>query len=171
MALYPSTIPIPQMTPDQLWASYIRPMGAGAVAASGLITLIKTLPTIFAALTAGMKDVRAKRESTPAMSRTERDLSMQVVVGGSVVILAMMWAFLTFKPVPGAQTGLFSNLLAATFRDRVRIFVRDGGVAHQRADRQLVESDQRHDDRDADGHLRGVSGDPAGRRALTPCWR
>src|SRR5580658_5071499 len=60
-ALYPSTIPIPQMTPDQLWASYIRPMGAGAVAASGLITLIKTLPTIFSALSAGLKDVRAKQ--------------------------------------------------------------------------------------------------------------
>src|SRR5579863_6930147 len=50
-ALYPSTIPIPQMTPDQLWGTYIRPMGAGAVAASGLITLIKTMPTIVAALT------------------------------------------------------------------------------------------------------------------------
>src|SRR6202011_5210797 len=58
--LYPSTVPIPQMTPDQLWASYIRPMGAGAVAASGLITLIKTLPTIFSALSAGLNDMRAK---------------------------------------------------------------------------------------------------------------
>ena len=51
----------PQMSPDQLWASYIRPIGAGAVAASGLITLIKTLPTIFSALSAGVKDVRAKQ--------------------------------------------------------------------------------------------------------------
>src|SRR5437879_13793169 len=33
-ALYPSTVPIPQMTSDQLWSSYIRPMGPGAVAAS-----------------------------------------------------------------------------------------------------------------------------------------
>ena len=45
--LYPCTIPIPQMTPDQIWSSYIRPMGAGAVAAAGLITLMRTLPTIF----------------------------------------------------------------------------------------------------------------------------
>jgi uncharacterized oligopeptide transporter (OPT) family protein len=74
-ALYPSTVPIPQMTPDQLWASYIRPMGAGAVAASGLITLIKTMPTIFAALTAGLKDVRAKQESLTVAARTERDSS------------------------------------------------------------------------------------------------
>ena len=115
VALYPSTIPIPQMSPDQLWATYIRPMGAGAVACSGLITLIKTMPTIFAALTAGLKDVRAKRESMPAMSRTERDLSMKVVVVGSIAIMAMIWAFLTLKPVPGAQTGLFANLFAALF--------------------------------------------------------
>ncbi len=114
-ALYPSTIPIPQMTPDQLWASYIRPMGAGAVAASGLITLIKTLPTIFSALTAGLKDVRAKQADMPAASRTERDISMRMVVVGSAVIMVMIWAFLTFKPIPGAQTGLFSNLLAAAF--------------------------------------------------------
>jgi putative OPT family oligopeptide transporter len=114
-ALYPSTIPIPQMTPDQLWATYIRPMGAGAVAASGLITLIKTLPTIFSALSAGLKDVRAKQADAPAASRTERDMSMRVVVVGSAVIMVMIWAFLTFKPIPGAQTGLFSNLLAAGF--------------------------------------------------------
>ncbi|HXW62653.1 MAG TPA: oligopeptide transporter, OPT family [Candidatus Acidoferrales bacterium] len=114
-ALYPSTVPIPQMNPDQLWATYIRPMGAGAVAASGLITLIKTLPTILAALRAGLKDVRAKQESMPAVRRTERDLSMNIVIGGSIVIMAMIWAFLRFKPVPGAQAGAFSNLIAAFF--------------------------------------------------------
>ena len=114
-ALYPSTVPIPQMTPDQLWASYIRPMGAGAVSASGLITLIKTMPTIFAALTAGLKDVRAKQESLTATARTERDISMRVVLVGSVALIAMMWALLKFKPIPGAQTGSFANLMAAIF--------------------------------------------------------
>ena len=113
--LYPSTVPIPQMTPDQLWASYIRPMGAGAVAASGLITLIKTLPTIFSALAAGLKDVRAKQTETSVASRTDRDLSMRVVLVGSAAILAMMWALLKFKPIPGAQTGAFANLIAAVF--------------------------------------------------------
>ena len=42
--IYPGTIPIPQMTPDQIWGTYIRPMGAGAVAAAGLITLCRTFP-------------------------------------------------------------------------------------------------------------------------------
>ena len=114
LALYPSTVPIPQMSPDQLWAAYIRPMGAGAVAASGLITLVKTLPTIYAALTAGLKDVRAKQALTTA-ARTERDMSMRVVLTGSLVLLVMMWALLKFKPIPGAQTTWFANLVAAIF--------------------------------------------------------
>jgi uncharacterized oligopeptide transporter (OPT) family protein len=113
--LYPSTVPIPQMTPDQLWASYIRPMGAGAVAASGLITLIKTMPTIFSALTAGLEDMRKSREGAAEANRTERDLPIRFVLIGSVVLLAMMWALLRFKPVPGAQTGAFANLIAAIF--------------------------------------------------------
>jgi putative OPT family oligopeptide transporter len=117
VALYPSTVPIPLMTSDQLWASYVRPMGAGAVAAAGVITLAKTLPTIWSALRAGLKDVRAGAAAggAPAVSRTERDLSMKVVVFGSIAVLAMMWALLTFRPIPGAQTSFIGNVAAAVF--------------------------------------------------------
>src|ERR1700687_5957214 len=104
------------MSPDQIWSSYIRPIGAGAVAAAGLITLIRTLPTIVSALTTGLKDVRAQRElggTAPQAGRLERDLPMKFVLIGSVVLVALIWALLTFKPIPGASTGLFSNLAAA----------------------------------------------------------
>jgi putative OPT family oligopeptide transporter len=112
--IYPSTIPIPLMTPDDLWGSYIRPMGAGAVAAAGLITLLRTLPTIISALRAGLKDVRAEGAGVAATtSRIERDLPMRAVLFGSLVIVALMWCLLTFRPIPGAQTGMISNLLAA----------------------------------------------------------
>jgi len=55
--IYPGTVPIGDMSPDQLWRTYIRPMGAGGVAAAGLITLMKTIPTIVGALKAGFKDL------------------------------------------------------------------------------------------------------------------
>lgn len=113
VALYPSTIPIPQMTPDQLWSTYIRPMGAGAVAAAGLITLVKTVPTIVSALTAGLKDVRKESGSTAGGTRTERDMPIKFLIFGSIGIVVLMWLMLTFRPIPGAQTSLFSNLLAA----------------------------------------------------------
>jgi len=112
--IYPSTVPIPQMTPDEIWRSYIRPMGAGAVAAAGLITLLRTLPTIISALRAGIKDVRAEGVgAVGGSSRTETDVPMRVVVLGSLVIVAMMWVLLTFFPMQGAATRWFHNLFAA----------------------------------------------------------
>ncbi|MFB3916699.1 MAG: OPT family oligopeptide transporter [Terriglobales bacterium] len=110
--LYPGTIPISQMSPDAIWAAYIRPMGAGAVAAAGVITLAKTIPTIIAALKGGAKSAAGEQV---ARVRTENDLSNAWTIGGSVVLLIAMWAMLTFKPVPGAYTSLSANLLAAIF--------------------------------------------------------
>jgi putative OPT family oligopeptide transporter len=113
--IYPSTIPIPQMTPDDIWRSYIRPMGAGAVAAAGLITLLRTMPTIISALRAGLKDVRAEGGGSAAASRIDRDVPMRWVIVGSIVIIAMMWVLLTFHPMQGAETRWYQNLLAGIF--------------------------------------------------------
>jgi putative OPT family oligopeptide transporter len=114
-AIYPSTVPIAQMTSDQLWQYYIRYIGAGAVAAAGLITLVKTLPTIIAALTAGAADLRKSRAAgqPAAVGRTSRDLKITVVLAGSAAMVLFVWSLLTFKPVPGAPTGVFANLLAS----------------------------------------------------------
>jgi len=114
--IYPSTIPIAQMSPDQIWGSYIRPMGAGAVAAAGLITLLRTLPTIISALRAGLKDVRAEGAGqSTASSRIDRDVPMRWVIVGSIVIIAMMWVLLTFHPMKGASTYWYQNAFAAVF--------------------------------------------------------
>lgn len=111
-AIYPGTVPISQMSPSDLWRTYVRPMGAGAVAASGLITLLKTLPTIIGALTAGVKTL-GKNAAMSSSKRTERDLPMSVVVGGSALLVLLMFLFLTLKPVPGAQVGWLANLAAS----------------------------------------------------------
>jgi putative OPT family oligopeptide transporter len=114
--IYPSTIPIPLMTPDDLWRSYIRPMGAGAVAAAGLITLLRTLPTIVSALTAGMKEGRVEGAGTStSTSRVDRDTPMKLVVVGSILIVVMMWTLLTFHPMQGAATLWYQNLFAGIF--------------------------------------------------------
>jgi putative OPT family oligopeptide transporter len=114
--IYPSTIPIPLMTPDDLWRSYIRPMGAGAVAAAGLITLLRTLPTIISALRAGLKDARTQGAGEAAgASRIEREVPMRWVIVGSILIVAMMWVLLTFHPMQGAATAWYQNIFAGVF--------------------------------------------------------
>ena len=111
--VYPGTIPIAQMGPSQLWSTYIRPMGAGAVAAAGLITLLKTMPTILNALTAGFRNMRPGSAEKKKPIRTEDDLSMSIVVIGSFLLVVIMFLFLQFKPVPGAFVGWGANLAAS----------------------------------------------------------
>jgi putative OPT family oligopeptide transporter len=112
--IYPGQVPVEQMGPSDLWTTYIRPMGAGAVAASGLITLLRTLPTILSALTSGIKTMRPAAGAAAAKPiRTENDLSMGVVLLGSLAIVACMFIFLEFKPVPGAFVGWAANLAAS----------------------------------------------------------
>ena len=113
--LYPSTIPVRNMTPGQLWESYIRPMGAGAVAMAGLITLMKTMPTIVSALRSGMKDIRSQQAGAAAGGRLERDIAMKWVVLGSLAIIVVMWLMLTFNPIAGARTSAFENIVASFF--------------------------------------------------------
>jgi putative OPT family oligopeptide transporter len=114
--LYPGTVLITQMSPSDLWRTYVRPMGAGAVAAAGLITLLRTLPTIVSALTQGFKKASHAAGASAASARparTENDLPPLVVFGGSALLILLMFLFLEFKPVPGAQVGALANFAAA----------------------------------------------------------
>lgn len=113
--VYPGTVPIAQMGPSDLWATYIRPMGAGAVAAAGLITLLRTLPTIAGALASGFRNLRPSAPGTAKPLRTEDDLSMRTVVLGSLGVILFTFLFLQFKPVPGAYVGVLPNIAAALF--------------------------------------------------------
>ena len=116
--LYPGTILIRDMTPSDLWKTYVRPMGAGAVATAGLITLCRTLPTIVSALAEGLRSMQSTRSAANVTSskqplRTEHDLPMSVVLGGSILLVALMFLFLQFHPVPGAQVGPLANFAAS----------------------------------------------------------
>jgi uncharacterized oligopeptide transporter (OPT) family protein len=116
--IYPGTIPIADMGPMDLWRSYIRYIGAGAVAAAGLITLMKTMPTIISALKAGMSTMQAERAGSTGGAtideggRTNRDLPMTLVLAGSAAIVLAVWTLLTVMPVPGAPTSAFHNAIA-----------------------------------------------------------
>jgi len=111
--LYPGTVPIKDMSPSDLWSTYVRPMGAGAVAAAGLITLLRTAPTIFGALTQGLRNIGNKNAAAKRPSRVEHDLPPIGVFGGSLLLVLLMFLFLEFKPVPGAQVSALANLAAA----------------------------------------------------------
>ena len=89
-----------------IYRAYIRQIGAGAVAAGGFITLIKTIPTIISSFQGRISSMKEKGAALSETKRTERDLDIKVVLWGSVALLLIM-ASLPF--IPGEN--VFSRLL------------------------------------------------------------
>ena len=73
---------------DAIYRAYIRQIGAGAVAAGGMITLIKTIPTIISSFKESIASVKNKTEG--AVSRTDKDLSIKIVLFGSIALVVLM---------------------------------------------------------------------------------
>ena len=89
-ALPPGNVPIGQMGPDDIRGAYVLYIGAGAVAAGGIISLFRSLPTIWHGLKGGLSDLRGGQSAASNMPRTDQDLSMKIVVGGVFALLAMI---------------------------------------------------------------------------------
>jgi putative OPT family oligopeptide transporter len=92
--LYPGIKPINQMKDIDIWRTYIRYIGAGAVAAGGIISVFKSLPLILSSIQAGLRDIRRIRGVAGSEEargpRTERDLPLLVVGGGSLALVALI---------------------------------------------------------------------------------
>jgi len=113
--LYPAQKLISQMSVGEIYVAYIRPMGAGAVAAAGLITLIKTIPTIVNALRAGLADLQKGAAAVLSARRTDSDLSIRTALLGTVLMLVTMVCYLVVKPVPGTNPSLIADIVAGVF--------------------------------------------------------
>jgi putative OPT family oligopeptide transporter len=103
---------IAQMSPDQIRANYVRYIGAGAVAAAGLITLIRTLPTIAAAFRESFKSLKDLKAGVQPI-RTERDLPITWVIVGSIALVVIV---AVLPQLPGHFPGtLLMGLLVVVF--------------------------------------------------------
>lgn len=96
--IFPGTDPISSMAPGDLWGSYIKYIGAGAVAAGGMISLIKTFPLIIRTFKQAMASMSKKHASSSL--RTEQDLPMPLLLGTIVVIAILIWLVPTFPVNP-----------------------------------------------------------------------
>ncbi len=94
LVIYPATISIGELVAEKgawgLWSNYIRYVGAGAVAAGGILSLIKSLPTIIRTFRDAIKGLR-KGSDIDESIRTNRDISMKVLLLILVVIALIMW--------------------------------------------------------------------------------
>ena len=94
---------IKNMSPDQIRSDYVLYIGAGAVAAGGLISLVRAMPMIWKGLTAGLTGMGKGSSVADETLRTERDIPMKWVIMGCLAIIAIITA----------ATPLHMNLLGA----------------------------------------------------------
>ncbi len=103
----PADTLISQMSSSAMWGSYIRYIGAGAVAAAGLISLIKSLPLIARTFKDAMRDLKGGRQASTL--RTDQDLPMNAVILGVLATCVVLWL------VPAVPVSLVGALLIAVF--------------------------------------------------------
>ena len=118
--LYPEMVlVIDNMSASQIWTRYVRYIGAGAVAAAGIITLVRSMPVMIESFKIGAQELKGRVDTevetaldasltpdpgmtqAPAMPRTGRDLPLKVV-GVGILLVGL---FLTFSPIPFAALG------------------------------------------------------------------
>lgn len=92
--LYPEmTLTITEMSASLIWSRYVRYIGAGAVATAGLITLIRSIPTMIESFRIGSRQIRERLGSGGGgvvVPRTDRDLSLLTVGGGICIIFGVL---------------------------------------------------------------------------------
>src|SRR5947209_11649193 len=117
--IYPATTLIKDMSTDDVWHQYILYIGAGAVAAGGIISLFKSLPTIVGGAMRGMRSLRGATGPAGTL-RTDRDIPLPVVAIGSLLIVVVCALVPSFKiNVLGAVLILVLGFLFVTVSSRL----------------------------------------------------
>lgn len=117
----PGTKPIGQMSPNDIRGDYILYIGAGAVAAGGIISLFRSLPIIWHGIREGLRDVGGSRgQSTSSHTRTNRDLPIKFVFAGIIaLILTITFAPTLHMNVLGAALIIVFGFLFVTVSSRL----------------------------------------------------
>ncbi len=121
--LYPGTETIAEIYAANgaggIWGSYIRYIGAGALAAGGIISLMKSLPLIIRTFKDAMKSLKSGVGSASS-KRTEQDLNMKIVLGAILVLTLMVWLVPTIPvSIVGAIIVVIFGFFFATVSSRM----------------------------------------------------
>ena len=115
--IFPATKIVSEMGPDAIWSNYVKYIGAGAVAAGGIMSLIKSLPLIVKTFRDAVKGIGVKAGE---INRQNKDISMKVVIG-SIVVLAILMVVIPAIPLNpiGAIIVIIFGFFFATVSSRM----------------------------------------------------
>jgi putative OPT family oligopeptide transporter len=107
-----TTVLISDMGSFDIWNSYLRYIGAGAVAFGGLFTLVKSTPTLLASFKMALGALKDK--STQEIRRTDREMPLQLVMG-LLVLIGLLVSFLPLMAGARGSLGLFAGFVVVVF--------------------------------------------------------
>jgi putative OPT family oligopeptide transporter len=111
---------IKDMSPGEIRNAYILYIGAGAVAAGGLISLVRSLPLIWRGIRGGLRDFGGRQASAEAVPRTDHDLPIKFVfIGIAVLIVAILFAPGLHMNLMGAVMIILCGFLFVTVSSRL----------------------------------------------------
>ncbi|WP_139488066.1 OPT family oligopeptide transporter [Brevibacillus dissolubilis] len=118
--LAPGTEPIANLDAWGIWSSYIRYIGAGAVATGGLITMVKTLPTLYRSIRDTLASMSRQGGGTVTIERTDKDIpTIWLILGTAVLILIIAFAPVTNIGLIGAIAVAIFGFLFVTVASRI----------------------------------------------------
>lgn len=118
--LAPGTVPIKEMSPGAIRSAYILYIGAGAVAAGGIISLFRSIPLIWGGIREGFRDFSGTAASRRAVPRTDQDLPMKFVFFGiAALIVAIYFAPSLHMNLAGAVMIVLCGFLFVTVSSRL----------------------------------------------------
>jgi putative OPT family oligopeptide transporter len=107
----PGTIPIPEMTADQIFRQYVRFIGVGAIATAGIFAIVKSLRVVAGSFGVAMKAFRGGEAGT--LERTDRDISVMSILIG--VVLSAVGVAVLFSTLGTSPIVVIVGLLVAMF--------------------------------------------------------
>lgn len=106
--LFPATKLISEMSTHDIWKNYVLYIGAGAVAAAGIISLVQNLPTIIRSASAGLSSLKSTGVSKGGL-RTEQDIPLGYVVAGVLLLIGIIWS------VPSLHMNILGSVMIIVF--------------------------------------------------------
>lgn len=95
------TATVGSMTPEQIFDYYAKSIGIGGIAMAGIIGIIKSWGIIKSAVGLAAKEMGGKSNVESNLKRTQRDLSMKIIVVGSAITLILVFLFFYFDVMQG----------------------------------------------------------------------
>ncbi len=109
--LYPGTEPISELFTNggasAIWSTYIRYIGAGALATGGIISLIKSLPLILKTFTGALRNIKGNGDNS--VIRTSKDINLKIVVAAILILTILIWL------IPAIPVSLIGAFIIITF--------------------------------------------------------